>query len=132
MKDSGQYIYKSLMRMMLPEDLLDFFDVVDFREELTGDTVCGGWPEKILHIYLDENDNAHCADEGYRPNGYTEETLLNDFPIRDRKAVLHIRRRRWTDPEGHNEVLDYGELLGAEGTRLSRELAAFLKGTYRQ
>lgn len=120
-------IYKSLVSMFLPDDLLDYFDVVDFKEELTGKTILNGYPEKNLHIYLDESDKLHPKDDGYKPNGYTEESLVYDFPIRDRKAILHVRRRRWITPDGHNEVLDYGELLGANGTRLSREFAAFLK-----
>ena len=60
------------------------------------------------------------------PNGFTEPTLINDFPIRDRKVVLHIRRRRWQDAEGHNVVLNVYN-LATKGTRYSEEFAAFLK-----
>lgn len=127
MKQPSQDIYRSLVGMFLPNEILEYFDVVDFKEVLTGKTILNGYPEKELHIYLDESDMAHRNDKGYRPNGFTEESVMHDFPIRDRKAILHVRRRRWITPEGHNEVLDYGELLGARGTRLSREFAAFLK-----
>lgn len=120
-------IYRSLAQMVLPNDILTYFEVVNFEEEITGGTILNCWPEKILHIYLDEKDTAHSADEGYRTNGFTEATQVSDFPIRDRKAVLHVRRRRWITPDGHNEVVDYGELLGACGTKLSREMAAFFK-----
>lgn len=121
-------IYRSLAQMFLPCELLDYFDVVDFREELTGKEIMNGYPEKILHIHLDEK--AMPYGDGYGPNGFTEEKIVSDFPIRDRQTVLHVRRRRWISPEGHNEVLDYGELLGAEGTKYSREFAAFLKGIH--
>ena len=127
MIQSTQDIYKSLVGMFLPDEILNYFDVVDFKEVLTGKTILNGYPEKELHIYLDERDIFHRNDEGYRPNGFTEECVVHDFPIRDRKAILHVRRRRWITPDGHNEVLDYGELLGADGTKLSREFAAFLK-----
>lgn len=127
MKQSQQDIYKSLVGMFLPNDILEYFDVVAFREDLTGRTILNGYPEKELHIYLDESDMMHRDDEGYKSNGFTEECIVHDFPIRDRKAILHVRRRRWITPNGHNEVLDYGELLGAKGTKLSREFAAFLK-----
>lgn len=123
-KDS---IYKSLARLVLPDDILDYFDVVGFEEELTGGTILNGYPEKILHIHLDETDIMHRGEEGYRSNGFTEEKLVSDFPIRDRKAVLHVRRRRWINPQGHNEVTDYGELMGACDTPYSRELAFFFK-----
>lgn len=119
-------IYRSLAMMFLPGDLLNYFEVVNFKEELTGKEVMNGYPEKILHIYLDETERMRPSDS-HRPNGFTEEKILKDFPIRDRQTVLHVRRRRWTDPDGHNEVMDYGELLGASGTQMSREFAAFLK-----
>jgi len=121
-------IYRSLAQMFLPNELLDYFDVVDFSEELTGKEIMNGYPEKILHIHLDEKEMPY--GEGCRPNGFTEEKIVSDFPIRDRQTVLHVRRRRWINPEGHNEVLDYGELLGADGTKYSREFAAFLKGIH--
>lgn len=121
-------IYRSLAQMFLPNELLDYFDVVDFSEELTGKEIMNGYPEKILHIHLDEKEIPY--GEGCRPNGFTEEKIVSDFPIRDRQTVLHVRRRRWINPEGHNEVLDYGELLGADGTKYSREFAAFLKGIH--
>lgn len=127
MREAPQDIYKSFASMILPGEILDYFDMVDFKEVLTGDTILNGYPEKELHIYLDESDMAHRNDKGYKPNGFTEECVMHDFPIRDRKAILHVRRRRWTNPDGHNEVFDYGELLGARGTKLSREFAAFLK-----
>ena len=61
-----------------------------------------------------------------RPNGFTEPTLVNDFPIRDHKVVLHIRRRRWLDDTGKNVVLNVYN-LAVTGTRYSEEFAAFLK-----
>lgn len=124
---SPQDIYKSLAGMFLPNEILNYFDVVSFKEVVTGKTILNGYPEKELHIYLDESDAMHRNEDGYKPNGFTEECVVHDFPIRDHKAVLHVRRRRWTTPDGHNEVLGYGELLGANGTKLSREFADFLK-----
>lgn len=128
MKEPHKDIYHSLVQMILPSELLDYFEVVDFKEELTGKDIINGYPEKILHIYLDEKDLP--IGDGYRSNGFTEEKIVNDFPIRDRQTVLHVRRRRRINAEGHNEVLDYGELLGAKGTKYSREFADFLKGIH--
>ena len=36
----------------------------------------------------------------------TEPTTIEDFPIRNRKVVLHVRRRRWLDKEGHNVIIN--------------------------
>lgn len=127
MYQSQTDVYRTLASYFLPDDLLHYFEVVNVEEVLTGKTFFGDLPEKELHIYLDEEPFAHSESDGYKPNGFTEATRLFDFPIRDRKAILHVRRRRWINPEGHNEVLDYGELLGAHGTQFSREFAFFLK-----
>ncbi len=112
---------------LLPEGMLDFFDVVRIDEEpLPQEKVYRGG---ILHIYLDELDNRSKEQGALIPNGFTEPTLINDFPIRDRKVVLvvlHVRRRRWLDAEGHNVVLNVYN-LATQGTRYSEEFAAFLK-----
>ncbi len=120
--DSQMYAFMS--SFFLPEGMLEFFDVVRIDEEpLPQEKVYRGG---ILHIYLDELDNRSKAQQDLSPNGFTEPTLINDFPIRDRKVVLHIRRRRWLDKEGHNVVLNVYN-LATKGTRYSEEFAAFLK-----
>ena len=68
--------------------------------------------------------------DGYKelkPNGYTEATTIADFPLRKRKLLLHVRRRRWQDSDGHNYLIKVMDLI-APGTSLSPELASFLKG----
>ncbi len=51
-------------------------------------------------MYLDERDNRTDEMQDLRPNGFMEETVISDFPVRDKKKTLHIRRRRWLTPEG--------------------------------
>ena len=52
--------------------------------------------------------------------------MFNDFPQREHKVLLHVRRRRWLDGDGHNVVLETLPLV-AEGTCYSVEFADFLK-----
>ncbi len=66
-----------------------------------------------LHLYFDERDNR------------TEETVLNDFPVRDKKLVLHIRHRRWLKPDETSCMLDVYPKLVAKGTRFSGSPAIF-------
>lgn len=108
----------------LPQGMLDFFDIVRVNEEPRSEeeVYTGG----VLHIHLDEQDNRTADQQSLRANGFTEATLVNDFPIRDRKVVLHVRRRRWLDAEGKNVVLNVYK-LAVTGTRYSEEFAAFLK-----
>ena len=124
MKEYHQLL--SLAYVVLPPSILDWFDVVKIEDDYvpaSGKEVFNG----TVHIYLDERDNRTPEMSGLRPNGYTEPTVVSDFPIRDRKVKLHIRRRRWLDNERHN-VLICGYPLAAEGTRISEEFASFLKG----
>ena len=81
-----------------------------------------------LLIHLDEKDNRTDEMPDLRPNGFTEPTVLADFPARERRVELHIRRRRWLTPEGKNVILNMYPLV-ASGTRYSAEFAAFLKET---
>lgn len=122
LNDPNKYVFMS--SFLLPEGMLDFFDLVRIDEEPLPkeDVYVGG----ILHIYLDEQDNRTPNQKDLRPNGYTEPSLFNDFPIRNRKVVLHIRRRRWLDAEGKNVVLNVYN-LAVKGSRYSDEFAAFLK-----
>lgn len=77
-----------------------------------------------LLIHLDERDNRTEDMQELRPNGFTEPTILTDFPIRERRVELHIRRRRWLTPDGKNVILNMYPLV-ASGTRYSAESAAF-------
>lgn len=117
-------MYEYMSSFLLPDGMLDFFEVVRINEEPSRNEMVytGG----VLHIYLDERDNRTLVQQTLVPNGFTEPTLVNDFPIRNRKVVLHVRRRRWLDNEGHNVVLNVYN-LAAKGTRYSEEFAAFLK-----
>ena len=50
-----------------------------------------------LHIYLDERDNRTPDMKAAISDGFVDESCLLDFPVRDKKTVLHVRRRRWTN-----------------------------------
>ena len=61
-----------------------------------------------------------------KPNGFTEPRVFNDFPVREHKVALHVRRRRWLTEDGKSQLLDTPALI-ADGTSYSIEFAAFLK-----
>ena len=112
-------MYKELLRYVFPKELFDSFDLVDIEEK-----------EDTLHLYLDERN---IVPEAYSalslfPNGFYEASTLKDFPLRDRKVVLQIRRRRWVDESGISYSRQWD--LAAEGTRYSKEFAFFLKEAF--
>lgn len=114
---------------MLPDGMLDWFDVI--RVEETEKEECNNELDILfhnaLHFYLDERDNRTGECLGLIPNGFTETTVIHDYPVRNRKLVLHVRRRRYLDADKRNIILCTFP-LAAEGTRLSVEFGVFFKG----
>lgn len=51
---------------------------------------------------------------------------IRDLPIRDKGVDLIVRRRRWRERQSSRYFFDTHNLK-AEGTRYSKEFAAFLK-----
>ena len=87
-------MYEGLASYFLPTGVLEYFEVTDFCEVPTQDTEVLYTTE--LHIYLDERDNRTPDMSGSVSDGFGDESCLLDFPTRDKKTVLHVRRRRWT------------------------------------
>ena len=82
-----------------------------------------------VELFLEEKDIIHKPEEGheYEKNGFYDTMTVQDYPIRGKRALLRIKRRRWIDrTTGRSFGNDY-ELV-AKGTRHSIEFAAFLKG----
>lgn len=115
-------MYRGLATHVLPSKVPDYFDVADFAEEAVPDNGC--LYHNILHLYLDERDNRPSDMLDARPNGFTEERCILDFPIRDHKTILHVRRRRWTTADGNNHVVPLEKLMH-EKTQYSKEFALF-------
>ena len=119
--------YKGLAIYILPEGVTDYFDLVDFNEEPAqkGDQLY----KKELHLYLDERDNRPEGFVGIKSNGFTEEKQILDFPVRSRRTVLHVRRRRWLTAEGTSVMVPLTDAakIAREGTSYSKELALFFK-----
>ena len=125
-KGTNSFDYRTFASYLLPKDILKFFEVTDIEEEHTGQLDQTGTEIVILHISLDELDNREQLGLDLKPNGFTESREVTDFPIRDHKVVLHVRRRRWLDADGHNVVFNNYELAAA-GTGYSKEFADVLK-----
>jgi len=110
--------YKALIRLLLPEELLEYFDIVDIKVI-----------EKEVHVYLDEEA---IKPEGYElvkliSKGFHPENTIQDFPLRDKAVFLHIRRRRWFS-ESTGKVVERDWNAVSNGTRYTKSFAAFLKG----
>ena len=111
----------SLAQIVLPTSVLDYFNVVNVEST-----------ETEIHIHLDEQMNPELSnDVHYESKGFMLGTSVTDFPIRDHKVILVVRRRRWTDVRtGNSFSIPIDLEVTAKGTRYSKEFAAFLKETY--
>lgn len=107
-----------LAKYFLPEGILDYFDIVSHH--IIDDRV---------HFYLEEKNvlPEEYKAEIAKSKGFTPEITVEDFPLRGKPVLLHIKRRRWT-------LVDSGEIIKrdwqivAKGTRITSEFASFLKG----
>jgi hypothetical protein len=113
------FMYPDLLRYVLPCEIVDYFDLVNLHT--LGDT---------LHFHLDEKPVVPAEYQGLNlsSNGFYETSTVKDFPLRDKKVVLHLRRRRWVDEAGKSYSRQWD--LVAEGTRYSKEFAFFLKEAF--
>lgn len=107
-----------LARIVLPSEILNYFSVVLVEQTSTE-----------IHIHLDErmtpalSDNVH-----FESKGFMEAVSVTDFPIRDHKVVLRIRRRRWTDIRtGKSFSIPIDLDVVCKGTRYSKEFGVFFK-----
>lgn len=110
-----------LAQMVLPAQILDYFTIVGIEQT-----------ESEIHISLDEKMNPELSgDVHFESKGFMEAVSVTDFPIRDHKVILRIRRRRWMDTRtGKSFSIPIDLDVVAKGTRYSKEFGAFLKETY--
>ncbi|MHA6250294.1 ISAon1 family transposase N-terminal region protein [Pontibacter sp. CAU 1760] len=109
--------YHNLISCLLPEGILAYFDLTNVLQGPAG-----------LQLQLEEKNILPEAYHGQRSEskGFLPEIKLQDFPIRGQKVTLCIKRRRWHLPDS-GEVITRDWKLVQQGTRMTREFAAFLK-----
>lgn len=110
-----------LARIVLPTQILDYFTISGVEQTQTE-----------IHISLDELMRPELSDiVHFESKGFMEPVNVTDFPIRDHKVILKIRRRRWVDTRtGKSFSIPIDLDMVAKGTRYSKEFGAFLKETY--
>jgi hypothetical protein len=57
------------------------------------------------------------------PNGFYAESEIRDFPIREKKVFLRLKRRRWKDAATGKSIPTGEDQYVAQGTRYSKEFA---------
>ena len=125
--------YEILAKCLLPEHMLEWFELTNIEvkpKEKKGnqEQQSEGQSPNVIHLYLDENDLTPENRGDLRPNGFTPSKIFHDFPIHGQEVLLHVRRRRWLDADGHNVMSEFDFIQ--ESTRCSKELADFLKEAF--
>jgi hypothetical protein len=110
---------KTGYELLLPKGLLDYFDVVFVDESAN-----------VLVLHLDEKNIVPEEYAGSKiiSKGFFLPCDIDDFPVRGKRFILHVRRRRWLNIDTGTPVMRNWE-LSMKGTRLTEEFASFLKGT---
>lgn len=109
--------YEDLLKVILPDVLIDNFDVVNFTRD-----------KVRLDIYLDEKKVFMSEDRGnVIAYGFGDYHSLRDFPIRGRATYLHVRKRKWLDKDT-GEIFSYDwDISEHDGTRLNSEFVSSFK-----
>jgi hypothetical protein len=118
----------TLLRYFLPEKLLEHFSITHVEE-----LGCVSTKKMFLEIHLEE---VNTIPSGYDPSQYESKgfyppTTIQDFPVRGKAVYLVIKRRRWRHKDRKDEIIYNDYSLIAEGSRITKELSFFLKGTGR-
>jgi len=91
----------SILKSFLPEFILDYYTIVDFKEIGNVST-----KQMEFELYLDEKNCIHqdVDSEEYESKGFLPPSRVQDFPIRGRALYLVIRRRRWRHKGTKSEI----------------------------
>ena len=105
-----------LARIVLLSEILDYFEIAGVEQT----------PAEI-HIRLDERIHPGLScDVHFESKGFMAPVSVTDFPIRDHKVILVIRRRRWTDIRtGKSFSIPINLDVVCKGIRYSKEFGTF-------
>ena len=118
---------EDIYKLILPAGLLEHFILSEVKE------LCRISDKKLFYeLHLEEKNVLYNVSDKsqYESKGFTQITV-QDFPLRGKDVFLVIRRRRWRNKSNPKDIVrnDYSYI--AEGSKLTKELADFLKGTGR-
>lgn len=112
------------MEVFLPKGILEWFDIKEIDNN-----------EKRIRITFEEKNVVPELSEKHRGKNIVSKgfkrILIDDFPIRGKKAELIFLRRLW-QIEGEKELLKRDIELVVPGTTLSPDFASFLKEMCRE
>jgi hypothetical protein len=108
----------NLAKYILPEEIFKYFRLCKVVDDVVGE----------LHFYFDELNilPEEYSGEDMESKGFHQESVIKDFPLRDKSLYLHVRRRRWLN-KTTGKVVSRDWMLVAEGTHYTQGFAFFFK-----
>jgi len=114
--------YQSLVKLLLPTEIFDYFEIIKIDSD-----------PSAIQVYLDEQaiKPEQYSNEKLTSKGFHPESVIQDYPLRDKAVFLHVRRRRWL-VDSTKEIVSRDWNSVAEGTRYTQGFADFLKELFGQ
>jgi hypothetical protein len=111
--------YNTLLKSILPESLCEYFELTSLKKDDA---------KEVMDLYLQEINTppSEYSNNKLTSKGFYDEVTVQDFPIRGYKVFLHIKRRRWLNEDTDKVVSRNWDII-AQGTRITKDFAAFLK-----
>lgn len=110
-----------LLELLLPKEILNYFEIKDISTK-----------DGVIYIDLYEKNipPEEYSNMKLKPVGYSNSSVIHDFPIREKAVFLKIHRRKWF-LEDENKYVQRDWNLTFKGTKLTEEFGSFLKDTNR-
>ena len=110
-----------ILDLVLPDGVKTYFELKNHR-----------FDEENIHLYLEELNviPEEYKDKKMESKGFHTEITFQDFPLRGREVFMHVKRRRWLNHDT-GKVVSRDWSVVANGTRISKDFAAFLKQIHR-
>ncbi len=107
--------HEQLVRLFLPEGLMDYLSITNII--LDGEAV---------NVHLEEHNlpPSEYAQDKLESKGFYPPVTIQDFPLRDKALLLHVKQRRWLN-NSTGKLVSRDWQLVASGTRLTKGFALF-------
>ena len=108
---------KETLSLLLPELLISHFNLLNSRIE-----------NEVVHLSFEEKSDIplEVKEKKLIAHGFHNEITIQDFPLRGKTVLLHIKRRRWFDKTS-KKIVQRDWNLVAIGSRMTSDFADLLK-----
>jgi len=110
---------REFIKILLPSGVSEYFDIVKVDENEL---------DYVLHLEEKNLPPRIETSDKLESKGFYDTAIVRDFPLRGKACYLKVKRRKWVNMTTGEIVMRDWNVV-AQGTRLTKEFAAFLKGT---